>query len=410
MVSDKDIEQDALIRQNAEHIRRNEEAILRQTAALEKIRDHYFPRQSVWKKTLGFFLKVVGAVTVAAGLLETGDWYWNTRQSEAMAKESAAVAKRLFFGESNPAGAMRFLEKAVELDGGNVRYRIALAYVKGLATVAELFDLGRPLTKAERERVDACLAEAVFLQQSAADEAMPHILSAQAYMLRGEAELARKSVENAVARDSESLPVRFSACAVMMTLGDCTSARGHLASAAALDAEHPFVFYWKGVLAGLADHDWRTARTAFEDALRRAPNLGLAHLMLGRAIMQDEKPDLAAARAALQRAIAVQPKMNKARLFLSETYEREGNLELARLWLDQVLKQDAACMGALTARARLAGKSGDWKSAEEDLSAAIALAPFRADLYRERGMALGKTGDEAGAAADLRRAEALERK
>ena len=80
--SERDCEQDEMIRRNAESIRRNEEAILRQTQALEQIRDHYFPKRTLWSQLCGLFLKAVGAVTIAAGILEeAADWYLNTRRA-----------------------------------------------------------------------------------------------------------------------------------------------------------------------------------------------------------------------------------------------------------------------------------------------------------------------------------------
>lgn len=57
--SERDREQDEMISRNAESIRRNEEAILRQTKALEQIRDHYFPKRTLWSQLCGLFLKAV---------------------------------------------------------------------------------------------------------------------------------------------------------------------------------------------------------------------------------------------------------------------------------------------------------------------------------------------------------------
>ena len=58
---------------------------------------------------------------------------------------------------------------------------------------------------------------------------------------------------------------------------------------------------------------------------------------------------------------------------MPETYEREGDLAMARLWLDRALRQDDKYMGGLTARARLSGKSGDWKSSVADRMIAATL-------------------------------------
>ena len=163
--NDRDREQDAMIRRNAESIRRNEEAILRQTKALEQIRDHYFPKRTFWARLCGAFLKAVGAVTVAAGILEAADWYLNARQTDSMAKQCVGVAKRLFEKENDAAGALKVLEKAVELDSGTLEYRIQLECVKALAAIA-LAPLRADLY---RKRIEA-YASLGDAKEAAADE------------------------------------------------------------------------------------------------------------------------------------------------------------------------------------------------------------------------------------------------
>jgi len=405
----KDDEQDVLIRQNAEHIKKNEAAIQRQTECLEKIRDHYFPHRSVWKQTCGFFLKVVGAVTVYAGLMETADWYWNTRQSDSMAEQSAAVAKRLLQQENDAAGALRFLEKAVELDSGKVRYRIALAYVKGIAALVDLFDLERPFTDEERARVDACLAEAVFLQDVAPKESMPHVLSAQAYLLRNEPQAARKAVAKALEMAPGNLFARFNSCLLHYTAGEYAEACAEIAAAEAVGVKMPLIQFWKGRLAMAVEHDMAAARKQFAEMLEIAPRNAMAHAMIGMTYLQEKKPNLALARQEFAMALSSVPKMKIAMVMMADCFEREGNLVVARLWLDRALRLDAKCMKALVARARVCGKENAPEAAVADLTAAIELAPFRADLYLLRAEQCEKAGKKAQAEDDRRTAAALEK-
>jgi len=405
--SERDEAQDNLIRQNTESILRNQEAIRRQTAALEQIRDHYFPRRTIWKRMSAFFLKVVGAVTVAAGLMETADWYWNTRKTDAMAAESARVARRLFLKENDAVGAARFLEKAVELDSGKVKYRIALATVKGMAAIGELFDLGRPLTPEERERVDSILSEAVFLQEIASDEPMPYVLAAQAYGLRGEVELALATVDHAVALAPDNVQARVTACAMRFLSGDVPAARQMLAEAEKIDPAFPLVLNWKGIFALTVDHDAAKASEYVDKLLLRVPRFALAHVMKGRILMAGKPADLKAARASFARAIAANPKMTLAMVLTAETYALQDNLTLAKLWLDRALALDASCVKALETRSRVFGRLGDWTASVADLTTAIALAPFRGDLYRARASARASAGDVKGAEDDRKTAEAL---
>lgn len=406
--SERDREQDEMIRRNAESIRRNEEAILRQTRALEQIRDHYFPKRTLWSQLCGLFLKAVGAVTVAAGILEAADWYLNTRQTDSMAEQCADVAERLFAKENDAAGALKFLEKAVELDSGTLEYRIRLEYVKAMVAIRDLFDLGRPLTADERRRVDDILTESVFLQEAKPDDAMPHVLASQAYALRGEREAARNELNRALALEPENVQVQISACSLDYDAGDMSAAQRHLAEAERLDPEFPLVPYWKSTFALTVEQAPETALRHVDRLLERTPRFALAHVLKGWVLSTGPNADFPAARASCSQALVFRPDLTWAMVLTADTYEREGDLAMARLWLDHALRQNDKCMAALTARARLNGKSGDWKSSVADLTTAIALAPLRADLYRLRAEARSSAGDAKGAATDRKVAVTLD--
>jgi len=408
MTTLKDVEQDQMIRQNAESIRRNEEVLRRQAEALEKIRDHYFPRISLWKRVCGFSIKVVGVVTLATGVMEGVEWYWNTRITRKMAAESAAVAKRLFFHETNYAGASRCLGKAVELDGETARYRVALGYVRGFSVIADLFDLGRPLAPDERQRVDDILSDAVFLQEADPDQAMPYVLAAQAYGLRGEIALARESAERAVALEPENPQTYVTACVMSFLSRDIPGARARLAEAERLDPEFPLVLYWKGFFALNLDRDPASARQTADRLVALLPRFAPGHALKGVTLAAGEKPDFKAACASFERAIEISPRLTMAMVHLAEVRERMGNVALARLWLARALGEDPKCMKALIARAAMSGRAGDWTAGIDDLTAAIALAPFRADLYRERARMSGAAGRKAEMASDLAIAEEIE--
>ena len=406
--SERDCEQDEMIRRNAESIRRNEEAILRQTQALEQIRDHYFPKRTLWSQLCGAFLKAVGAVTVAAGILEAADWYLNTRQTNTMAEQCADVAERLFTRENDAAGAQKFLEKAVELDSGTLEYRIRLEYVKALVAINDMFDLERPLTADERRRVDDILSEAVFLQEAKPDDALPHALASKAYGLRGEMDAARSELNKALALEPENARVQIAACSLNFDGGDVAAAQRHFAAAERSDPELPLVLYWKSLLAHLVEQDRKAALEHVARLLERTPRFALAHVLRGWILMAGPDADCPSARAAFSRALVLEPDMVRAMMLTAETYEREGDLAMARLWLDRALRQDDKYMGGLTARARVSGKSGDWAASVADLTAAIVLAPLRADLYRLRAEARSSAGDAKGASADRKIAATLE--
>lgn len=409
MATDKDSEQDALIRSNAERITRNEEAIKRQTEALEQIRDHYYPPPvKPWKKVLGFLLKGLCVVLAYAGVMQTADWYLNVRKSSAMAERCADVAERLFATEGDYAGAMRFFEKAVELDESRVSYRMRLAFVRNVASIAGLFDAGRTLTPEERQRVDAALAEATFLQSVSPDEPLPYVLAAQASVLRGEKAAALEAVGKAVELAPDKSQVRVSACALCYAVGCFDEAKQHLDAAVRLDANRPLVLFWRGTFALTVDKDVVAARMLFEELRRRAPRLALAHASRGRGLLAGPEPDIKGAALAFTQALELDPKMPIAILGMAEIAVRSDNPEIACLWYDRLLGYDPHNMKALVARARMAADAGDWKNAAAYLSNAIVLAPFRADLRRDRAAAYDELGDEAAAKLDRKMVAALE--
>jgi len=408
MSTERDQAQDEMIRRNSERISRNEEAIRRQTEALEQIRDHYYPPpEKPWKKALAFLLKAVCVVVAYAGVVQTADWYWNTRKSEAMAERCADVAHRLFFCEGDAIGATRFLEKAVELDADTLKYRLFLAYVKNMTAVTGLFEVGRPLTAAERSRVDAALAEASFLLETAPEEPLSHVLAAQAYILRGEKDAAIAAVDRAIALAPEKAQLHVCACLVYYTAGDFAGARRQVEEACRLSPRPPLVSFWKGYLALTVDHDIAAARGFSEELVRLAPRLAIAHVLLGQVLLAEKDPDCKAADREFRRALELDPLFHSAALGLGEIAMRAGNRPVARLWCDRVLRQDPNCMKALETRARLNVLEADWTAAVADWTAAIALSPFRADLYRERAAVYARLNDERHAAADRQTAAAL---
>jgi len=382
----------------------------RMAAAIEKIRDHYYPPPRPWKKILAFVISAIALVSSYTVIVRAVDVYWDTHQSAKMAKRCAEVAHRLFAYEGDAIGATHFLKKAKDLDANTVRYRLELDYVKSMLAITDLFDLTRPLTPEEREHVDAALAESMFLLETAPNEPMSHALAAQAYALLGAKEDALAAAERAVALAPNESQMHVIACQACYTVGDFAGARRYIEKAGCLHPRPPLVFFWKGHLALTVDHDVAAARAFFEEMSRKAPRLALSHAALGKAILAEKSPDFKAAAAAFERALALDPEFYSAAFGMGEIAVRTGDWSVARLWYDRVLRQDPDCITALEARARLNVHDGDWAAAVADWSAAIALAPFRADLYRERAAAYAGAKDEPHAAADRKMAAALERK
>jgi len=410
MSSEKDNEQDRKLLRDEERISRNEEDIRRLTTAIEQIRDHYYPPpKKVWARVRGLFVKVVCTVLLYAGGVQAVHWYMNMRQSEKLAARCSEVAHRLFFYEGDAVGATHFLEKAKGLDPNTVRYRLELDYVKSSTEMTDLFGLMRPLTSEERARVDAALAEAMFLLETAPEEPLSHVLAAQAYALLGANEPARAAAARAVSLSSGLSLIHVCACQVYYTIGDVAGARREIEEAGRQHPQSPLVPFWKGFLALTEDGDVPAARTCFEELTREAPRLALSHVSLGQALLAEKDPDFPAAAAAFRKALELDPGFYAAMLGLGEIAVRTGERSVARLWYDRILAQDPHFIKALMARAQLNGNYGDWPAAIADWTAAISLAPFRADLYRERAVSYASAKDEVHAATDRKMAGRLEK-
>lgn len=389
-MTETDRSQDDRIRQNADAIRRNEALIREQAEYLRDIRNHYFPSRSFWNRLWTNALKILGVVLAYAGLTETANWYWNTRVECTMAKQCAEVAERLLERENDPDGAVRFFEKAVELDRNETDYRIRLAYARGIAVIDDLFDLGRQFTVEESAKVEEIQAESIYLRTIAPDRPMPYVLTSMVQALRGDKEGALESVKKAVELAPEDAFIRLNSCGIHYAMGCIDEARRELARAEAMEPDAPFVCYWKGRFAMDQDKDLKTAKTCFEKMVQLSPGHDLARLMLTRVLFESGELKPAEVRPMIESALMIRPASEDAMLLMSRTYEREGDYRAALEWLDRHLKTDEKCMAALAAHARLSGLVGDRKTAMADLDRMIELAPFNSELRRLREKSSGE--------------------
>lgn len=385
-----------------------EEDIKKQTAVLEQIRDHYFPQTGPVKIILRFFVRIICIVVAYLGIAETVDWVVNTRVSEDLAKHYAAIAQRLFYEDGNATGAVQCYEKAVELDHGESDYRIALMLMKGMALISDFIGTERALTVDERRQVSRVLAEAKLLHETEAENPMPLVLVAQALLLIGDKTAAVDAVKRAVALAPDDASVHTSACAVHFFAGLLAEAEREFAEAERLNASLPLVTFWKGRLK-LARNDVAGAKSAFEDMTRRFPRLPIGHALLGQVLMVDGKTEGKTIRAVFNKVLVQDARNTNAMLGIAETYEREDNFILARLWLNRVLATDAVNLSAFTARARIHAKMGRNEDALADLTSAVDLMPFKPDLYRQRAQLYDKLGDVPRAKSDRATADALEK-
>jgi len=117
----------------------------------------------------------------------------------------------------------------------------------------------------------------------------------------------------------------------------------------------------------------------------------------GTAAIDDERFDEAA--AAFERALKLDPSFAPAHLGLAKLHARRGAFAEAVAACDRAVELDPDDE-ALSLRAWQRRKTGDWRGAVEDLTAALAVDPRRREFLVERAEARFDGADHAGATAD----------
>ena len=150
-------------------------------------------------------------------------------------------------------------------------------------------------------------------------------------------ETARRELNHALALEPGNARVQISACSLNYDAGDMVAARRHLVEAERLDPEFPPVLYWKSSLALTVEQDRESALRHVDRLLERTPRFALAHVMKGWILSTGPNADFPAARASCLQALVFRPDLVWAMVLAADTYEREGDLAMARLWLDRAL-------------------------------------------------------------------------
>ena len=120
------------------------------------------------------------------------------------------------------------------------------------------------------------------------------------------------------------------------------------------DLELPDLLTQANVSLGFAmigDKQYARAKTVFERTVSASPNTAIAHMGLGRALLEQKQTD--AAIATLERAIALDAKVG-AHYRLSIAYEMKGDKQKAIAALEQFLSYRATGPGVDEAKKRLA--------------------------------------------------------
>lgn len=382
-------------REQDERIAANTKAIQEQTQYLHEIRDQIIPEEEARLKRFARlilmpFVKILALITFIAGVWDFFMWFFDRYEVKEMADRYVEVAQDLYYDENNPDIAMSFLDKAIDLCGGDAEYRFLRSYMEGMGAMTTLADLDRPFKKEELDRVHHAYAEAKFLEGLEPKRSEPYLLQAQVLMLLKETDRAEALLRKAIKLEGDDDFVYLRLVQLYLMKGDTKSAADELDQAQALNPKSKWVYLWRGVLLGEYQKDYTAARQFFEKALELDPKFDIALNALGWSYMQAKDKSYSKAREAFLKTLQVNPASQKACCGIGVSYAYELNFGVAKMWLDKAIQLDEDYLSAYKYRGMINTEMKDYESAVTDFNAALLLDPMNADLYVQRANLLAK--------------------
>ena len=206
------------------------------------------------------------------------------------------------------------------------------------------------------------------------------LLLGEANALAGHLDAAAADISLAIRADPRNVKYLVASSWLDQMAGRFKEALITLREARGLDRTAPDISYRMAVsylFLGLNSQ----AAQACEETMRRAPNFGLAYLLLG--VIKLRQRDLPGAEATLRRAVALQPSSGIFHRELGMALYKGGNLIESKKELDRALALDPKAAEAYFWRARVLASRGDRQQAIADLETAVALHPHYREAYSQ---------------------------
>ncbi|HLO78281.1 MAG TPA: STY4199 family HEPN domain-containing protein [Magnetospirillum sp.] len=346
-------------------------------------------------------LMVATVISSLFGAWEVALYLYNRWETRELAARFADVASDIYHQENNPEVATALLNRAIELQEGNPRFRTLKAYIDGMASVRELLNLDRPLTKEELDRAHFALANAAWLEKLDPKAAEAYILRGQIYMALGQWDQARTALETAIRLEPDNDFAYTRLGALKQSQKDAPGALAMLDKALAINPKSKWAWLWKGVVYGEIMEDWDKARDAYDHALALDPRFDMAHYNIAWSWLQTQPKNYAKARAALEEALKINPNYKEALYALGMVYGYQNQYEPAKTYLGKALAVDPRYTTAWKWRGVVNDETGDYAQALADFGHAIELSPGDADGYVRRARVLRRTQQYNQAVADL---------
>ena len=148
------------------------------------------------------------------------------------------------------------------------------------------------------------------------------------------------------------------------------------------------------------------ASEILESLIEERPDLAIAHFELAE--LQKRKGSLRAAEQAARKAVALDPREMRYRVFLSELYREVGWLTKAEIELGEILVRDPDNLAALQRRSEIYFMTGRQDRAIEDLDFAVTSSEGSPESHYSRAQLLLLLNDRDGGKADIDAIEASE--
>lgn len=387
--------------------------LIKQNELLEKIRftfgkDENEARQ---KRLARLFLRSLSVLALGIsgvfGLWELGVFLKEKWDMNKLAERYAQVGVELYYKENNTNIAKQFLEKAIELSPDNTDYIYFDAYIDGMASVRNLFNLDRPFNSQELNSAHEALAKSVILEKQKPNSVEPFILRGQIYAALGDNVRAKDILLKAIKIDPENDFGLMRLGVVEYNEGNIKRANEYLNQALTINPNSKWANLWLGVI-GSESGQLPSAMKNFSKALEIDPRFDLAHYNIGWSYLANKPKNYKNAEKSFRKALLLNPDYKEAYYGLGMVFGYQRDYGVAKSYLSKALQIDPTFLTALKWRGIVNDELASFEEALADFSDAISIDPSQADLYVRRSRTYSKQKSFEDALTDLQFAHRIE--
>ena len=360
-----------------------------QNTELKKIANYLSPDQEEqrYRRLTRALIRATSIVAIgisgALGSWELGVYLKETWEVRGLAADYAEVGVQLYYQENNATVAKQFLEKALELQPDNSDYLYLDAYIDGMASVRDLFNLDRPYNSNELNAAYEALAKSVLLEQQKPNSAEPFILKGQIYAALKDNARAKQTLETAIKIDPQNDFAKMRLGVVAYNDGNVELAKELLKEAASINPNSKWASLWQGVIASDGGQI-EEAELHFSKALEIDPRFDLAFYNLGWTYLSSKPRNYEKAELNFRKALTFNPDYKEAFYGLGMVYGYQRQYKIAADYLSKAIEIDDSFLTAFKWRGIVNYELNEYEHALKDFSSATAIDPSNADIFVRR--------------------------